>query len=33
MSNPRLKNREKSYVSSNRVINKTREDFKNQLFK
>lgn len=32
MSNPRLKNREKSYVSSNRVINKTREDFKNQLF-
>ena len=32
MSNPRLKNREKSYVSSNRVINKSREDFMNQLF-
>jgi len=32
MSNPRLKNREKSYASSNKVINKTREDFKNQLF-
>ena len=32
MSNPKLKNREKNYISTNKVINKTREDFRNELF-
>lgn len=32
MSNPRIKNREKNYISSNKVINKTRSEFKSELF-
>jgi hypothetical protein len=32
LTNPRIKNREKNYISTNRVINKTREEFKSELF-
>ena len=32
MSNPKIKLKEKNYISTNKVINKTREDFRNELF-